>query len=110
MSVNEVYLNGEYLHVSEATISIFDRGFTFGDGVYEVIPVYGGRLFRLQQHLDRLQHSLGEIRLLSPLADLEITRVLERLLTDIEGDASIYLQITRGSAPRNHGRAFCCQS
>lgn len=102
MSVKEVYLNGEYLPVSEATISIFDRGFTFGDGVYEVIPVYGGRLFRLQQHLDRLQHSLGEIRLLSPLADLEITRVLERLLTDIEGDASIYLQITRGSAPRNH--------
>ena len=102
MSVKEVYLNGEYLPASEATISIFDRGFTFGDGVYEVIPVYGGRLFRLQQHLDRLQHSLGEIRLLSPLADLEITRVLERLLADITGDASIYLQITRGSAPRNH--------
>lgn len=102
MSVKEVYLNGEYLPASEASISIFDRGFTFGDGVYEVIPVYGGRLFRLQQHLDRLQYSLGEIRLLPPFANLEITRVLERLLTDINGDASIYLQITRGSAPRNH--------
>lgn len=102
MAVKEVYLNGEYLPASEASISIFDRGFTFGDGVYEVIPVYGGRLFRLQQHLDRLKYSLGEIRLLSPLANLEITRVLERLLADIKDDASIYLQITRGSAPRNH--------
>jgi D-alanine transaminase len=102
MAVKEVFLNGEYLPASEASISIFDRGFTFGDGVYEVIPVYGGRLFRLQQHLDRLRYSLGEIRLLSPYADLEITRMLERLLADISGDASIYLQITRGSAPRNH--------
>ena len=87
MSVKEVFLNGEYLPASEASISIFDRGFIFGDGVYEVIPVYGGRLFRLQQHLDRLRYSLGEIRLLSPFADLEITRMLERLLADTKRPA-----------------------
>jgi len=102
MAVKEVYLNGEYMPAAEASISIFDRGFTFGDGVYEVIPVYGGRLFRLQQHLDRLKYSLAEIGLPSPLSSIEITQVFERLLADITGDASIYLQITRGSAPRNH--------
>jgi len=102
MTVNEAYLNGKYLPAAEASISIFDRGFIFGDGVYEVIPVYGGRLFRLQQHLDRLRYSLGEICLLAPLSDKEITLMFERLLNDRSDDASIYLQITRGSAPRNH--------
>ena len=102
MAVEEVYLNGRYLPAAEASISIFDRGFIFGDGVYEVIPVYGGRLFRLQQHLDRLRYSLGEIRLPAPLNDKEITLIFERLLNDRSDDASIYLQITRGSAPRNH--------
>ncbi len=102
MAVEEVYLNGKYLPVAEASISIFDRGFIFGDGVYEVIPVYGGRLFRLQQHLDRLRYSLAEIRLPAPLSDQEIMLMFERLLISRTGDASIYLQITRGSAPRNH--------
>ncbi len=102
MAVEEVYLNGEYLPAEEASISIFDRGFIFGDGIYEVIPVYGGRLFRLQQHLDRLRYSLGEIRLPSPLSDAELTGVFERLLKDRNDDALIYLQITRGAAPRNH--------
>ncbi len=102
MVVEEVYLNGEYLPAAEASISVFDRGFIFGDGVYEVIPVYGGKLFRLQQHLDRLRYSLGEIRLPAPLSDKGITLMFERLLNDRSDDASIYLQITRGSAPRNH--------
>ena len=102
MAVEEVYLNGKYLPAVEASISIFDRGFIFGDGVYEVIPVYGGRLFRLQQHLDRLHYSLGEIRLAPPISDYDITAVCERLLKNRDGDASIYLQITRGTAPRNH--------
>ena len=102
MSVEEVYLNGKYLPAAEASISIFDRGFIFGDGVYEVIPVYGGRLFRLQQHLDRLRYSLGEIRLPVSFSDREITQMFERLLKNRSDDASIYLQVTRGSAPRNH--------
>ncbi|MFW2439394.1 MAG: D-amino acid aminotransferase [Arenicellales bacterium] len=102
MALEEVYINGKYLPAAEASISIFDRGFIFGDGVYEVIPVYGGRLFRLQQHLDRLRYSLGEIRLPAPLSDMEITLIFERLLNGRSDDASVYLQITRGSAPRNH--------
>ncbi|GBE46606.1 D-alanine aminotransferase [bacterium BMS3Bbin11] len=102
MAVEEVYLNGKYLPATDASVSIFDRGFIFGDGVYEVIPVYGGRLFRLQQHLDRLRYSLGEIRLPAPLSDEAITLMFEHLLNDRIDDASIYLQITRGSAPRNH--------
>lgn len=102
MAVEEVYLNGKYLPAADASISIFDRGFIFGDGVYEVIPVYGGRLFRLQQHLDRLRYSLGEIRLPAPLSDKAVSLIFERLLNGRIDDASIYLQITRGCAPRNH--------
>lgn len=102
MVAEEVYLNGQYLPVAEASVSIFDRGFIFGDGVYEVIPVYGGRLFRLQQHFDRLRYSLAEIHLQAPLNDGEMTRMFERLLNGRSDDASIYMQITRGSAPRNH--------
>ena len=82
MAVEEVYLNGKYLPATDASVSIFDRGFIFGDGVYEVIPVYGGRLFRLQQHLDRLRYSLGEIRLPAPLSDEAITLMFEHLLND----------------------------
>jgi len=102
MVVEKVYLNGKYMRAAEAGISIFDRGFIFGDGVYEVIPVYGGRLFRLQQHLDRLKYSLGEIRLSHSLTDSDITEIFEHLLDGRNSDASIYLQITRGAAPRNH--------
>jgi D-alanine transaminase len=102
MAVEEVYINGKYLPAAEASISIFDRGFIFGDGVYEVIPVYGGRLFRLQQHLDRLRYSLAEIRLPVSLSDKKITEIFERLLKNRSDDSSVYLQITRGSAPRNH--------
>ncbi len=102
MAVEEVYLDGKYLPAADASVSIFDRGFIFGDGVYEVIPVYGGRLFRIQQHLDRLRYSLGEIRLPAPLSDKAVTLIFERLLNGRIDDASIYLQITRGCAPRNH--------
>ena len=56
-----VYLNGLYLPIEEAKISVLDRGFTFGDGVYEVIPVYHGNIFRLKEHIERLNNSLDEI-------------------------------------------------
>jgi D-alanine transaminase len=98
-----VYLNGEFLPSEQAKVSVFDRGFIFGDGVYEVIPVFGGRLFRLPQHLERLEHSLTEIRLRNPHTPAEWTRVFTRLI-EANGkiDQSIYLQITRGVAPRDH--------
>ncbi len=68
MPQQTVYLNGQYLPAAEAQVSVMDRGFLLGDGVYEVIPVYGGQPFRLAQHLQRLRNSLTEIRL-----DLDIS-------------------------------------
>jgi D-alanine transaminase len=98
-----VYLNGEFLPADEAKISVLDRGFIFGDGVYEVIPVYGGRLFRLPHHLERLDHSLEGIRLANPMDHKYWQAVLEELIQrNGGGDQSLYLQITRGVAERDH--------
>jgi len=98
----QVYLNGEYLPLSEAKISVLDRGFLFGDGVYEVIPSYAGHFFRLQDHLDRLKASMSRIRL---EFDYDLEKWLEILtpLLDKTKDQYIYLQITRGVSPtRDH--------
>lgn len=102
-SIRQVYLNGAFLPPAQAQVSAFDRGFVFGDGVYEVIPVFGGRLFRLPHHLARLDNSLHEIRMTNPLPAAEWQRVFERLV-EIQGggELSIYLQVTRGVAPRDH--------
>ena len=97
-----VYLNGEFLPPDQARVSVFDRGFIFGDGVYEVMPVFGGRLFRLPHHLTRLDASLAAIRLRNPHTPQEWNNIFTRLLAEGSGDQSIYLQITRGVAPRDH--------
>jgi D-alanine transaminase len=99
MATDIVYLNGEYLPVTEAKISVMDRGFLFGDGVYEVIPAYSGRLFRLEDHLARLDNSLRSIRLDNPHGGEHWRELLSRLLTP-GIDQSVYLQITRGAAPK----------
>ena len=67
--MSTAYLNGEFRPLSETRVSVMDRGFLFGDGVYEVIPVYGGRLFRLTHHLKRLRNSLDGVRIANPLSD-----------------------------------------
>ncbi len=96
------YLNGEFLPLAEARVSPFDRAFLFGDAVYEVIPVYGGRLFRLRSHLDRLVRSLAGIRMASPHTHAEWDRLLAELVTrNGGGDLYVYLQVTRGA---EHGR------
>ncbi|MBU0501277.1 MAG: D-amino acid aminotransferase [Gammaproteobacteria bacterium] len=100
-----VYLNGDFLPLSQARISVLDRGFLFGDGVYEVIPVYGGHPFRLRQHLDRLGDSLRGIRLEPPFGHDEWERIAAGLLDGREADQSLYLQITRGAAG-NRDHAF----
>ncbi|MDP2706985.1 MAG: aminotransferase class IV, partial [Burkholderiales bacterium] len=101
--MSQVYLNGQFVPPDQATVSVFDRGFIFGDGVYEVIPVFGGRLFRLAHHLSRLDASLAAIRLRNPHSMEEWKSIFTRLLTGhTNGDRSIYLQITRGVAPRDH--------
>lgn len=96
----QVYLNGEYLPLADAKVSVLDRGFLFGDGVYEVIPAYKGRLFRLEDHIARLNNSLAGIRL--PLAHsvAEWEAIFRPLLADDGRDQYIYLQITRGWAPK----------
>lgn len=101
--IQRVYLNGEFLAPDAAKVSVFDRGFIFGDGVYEVIPVFGGRLFRLAHHLARLDASLDAVRLRNPLSHAEWEQILTRLVREQRAvGQSIYLQVTRGVAPRDH--------
>jgi D-alanine transaminase len=96
-----VYLNGEYLPLAEAKIPVLDRGFIFGDGVYEVIPAYGRALFRLREHLARLDHSLRAVRIANPLDTAGWTALLESMVArNPWDDQSVYLQVTRGVAPR----------
>lgn len=99
-----VYLNGDYIPLHEARIPVMDRGFLFGDGVYEVIPAYQGRLFRLRDHLQRLDNSLQGIGMENPLSYDEWEEILERLVDQQpEIDQSVYLQVTRGIyAKRDH--------
>ena len=101
MSLSEqiVYLNGEFLPLNQAKVSVMDRGFLFGDGVYEVIPVYGGKPLRLAEHLERLENSLNGIRMTSPLSAEVWETVFQKLIRG-EHDQSIYLQITRGAPPK----------
>lgn len=97
------YLNGEFLPLEKAHISVLDRGFIFGDGVYEVIPVFAGHLFRLTEHLQRLENSLAKIQLANPLTRAQWQTTLETLVQHNDGgDQSIYLQVTRGPAKREH--------
>lgn len=99
MEHETVYLNGQYLPLADAKISVMDRGFLFGDGVYEVIPAYSGQLFRLEDHLERLDNSLRAIRLQNPHSHDQWRKLLAPLLK--KGlDQSVYLQITRGAAPK----------
>jgi D-alanine transaminase len=98
-----VYLNGEFIPVEEARVSVDDRGFLFADGVYEVIRVYAGRTYELDQHMDRLRNGLHALRIdFRDIASVE--RAARRLLNenDVTGPGAIYVQITRGAAPRKH--------
>lgn len=101
------YLNGEYTPLNEAKVSVLDRGFIFGDGIYEVVPVYDGRLFRFAEHMARLERSLSKLRMGNPLGTdqwLERCRRLVAALTERTGarDQLLYIQVTRGVALRDH--------
>lgn len=97
-----VYVNGEYLPEDQAKISVFDRGFLFGDGVYEVSSVLDGKLIDNAAHLVRLQRSLDELSMPRPASDDEITGIMEELIrqNDLE-EGMVYLQVTRGAADRS---------
>jgi len=98
-----VYLNGAFMPIEEARIPVLDRGFIFGDGVYELIPVYSRHPFRLQEHLRRLNASLSSLRIPNLYDTATWCRHVEELVKRNEAeDQSIYIQVTRGPAPRDH--------
>ncbi|MBP9904707.1 MAG: D-amino acid aminotransferase [Rhodoferax sp.] len=105
------YLNGEFTTLPNAKISVMDRGFIFGDGVYEVAPVYQGRLFRFENHMARLERSLKELRIPNPFTRMQWAEIAIKLIATYADSISakaqntdqlIYLQITRGVAMRDH--------
>ena len=99
----EVYLNGQWVKPEEAFVSVFDRSFMFGDGIYEVTPFYSGKPFRLQDHVARVKYCLQEMNIDFDASTLEslMTEAVERSSFSSE-DAAVYLQISRGTAPRSH--------
>lgn len=105
------YLNGEFTELPNAKVSVMDRGFIFGDGVYEVVPVYGGQLFRFDQHMARLDRSLTELRIANPMTRDQWAEIALKLVASYAQstgaraeniDQLIYIQITRGVAMRDH--------
>jgi len=98
-----VYLNGSFVPLEDAKISVLDRGFIYGDGVYELIPVYHRQPYRLRQHLARLQRSLDGIRLVNPHTDAEWESIIRELVARTPfDDQGLYFQVTRGVARRDH--------
>jgi len=98
-----VYLNGEYKPIEEASVNVLDRGFIFGDGVYEVIPIFNRKIFRFSEHIIRLENSLKEIYMKNPLKENEWDDIFNKLIGSLEeSNQSIYLQITRGVSKRDH--------
>lgn len=100
------FLDGTYGALREARVSVLDRGFIFGDGVYEVLPAYGGRLFRFAEHMARLERSLLELRIPNPFTAAQWLDIARRLIADQQArgviDQLVYLQLTRGVALRDH--------
>ncbi len=98
-----VFLNGKFLPIEEARVPVLDRGFIFGDGVYELIPVYSRVPFRLDEHLQRLERSLAETRIRNPYSRIEWRGLIEKLISRQSfEDQGVYLQVTRGVARRDH--------
>lgn len=102
--MSTAYLDGSFLPLSEARVPALDRGYLFGDGAYEVIPVYDGRIFRLDAHLQRLRYSLGELRIPDPVGQVQWRDILNRLAQFAPAPRQmLYLQVTRGTyAKRAH--------
>lgn len=101
------YLNGEYQRLCDARVSVLDRGFVFGDGIYEVVPVYARRLFRFEEHMARLERNLAKVRIACAATRAEWLERSRRLVAALAGqtgtdDQLVYIQVTRGVAPRDH--------
>ena len=97
------YLNGDYTPLNQAKVSVLDRGFIFGDGIYDVVPVYGRKLFRFAQHLARLERNLGKLRIPNPHTQDEwLDRCRHLVAAHTAEDQMVYIQVTRGVAVRDH--------
>jgi D-alanine transaminase len=98
-----VYLNGKFVPIEQATVSVLDRGFIFGDGVYELVPVYSRVPFRLEEHLVRLERSLAAVRIRNPHSRAEWREIITQLVARQPfDDQAVYFQVTRGVARRDH--------
>jgi D-alanine transaminase len=98
-----VFLNGKFLPIEQATVPVLDRGFIFGDGVYELIPVYSRAPFRMDEHLARLEKSLGAVRIKNPYPREKWREIILQLIAKQSwNDQGVYLQVTRGVAKRDH--------
>ncbi len=95
-----IYLNGEFMPIQDASISPLDRGFLFGDGVYEVVPVYSRHLLRLDEHLSRLEASLASVKIANPHSRDEWRNLIRQAVAKQDfDDQSVYIQVTRGAGP-----------
>jgi D-alanine transaminase len=98
-----VFLNGKFLPIEQAMVPVLDRGFIFGDGVYELVPVYSRVPFRIDEHLRRLERSLAEVKIRNPYTAAQWKEIIARLIGEQEfDDQGVYLQVTRGVAKRDH--------
>ena len=98
-----VFLNGKLLPAEQATVSVLDRGFIFGDGVYELVPVYSRVPFRLDEHLARLERSLAEVKIRNPYSRAQWRDHIYQLIdAQPYDDQGVYFQVTRGVAKRDH--------
>ncbi len=103
MSEQTVYLNGRFVPIEEASVPVLDRGFIFGDGIYEVVPVYGRRPFRWAHHLARMKRSLARVGIHNPMNDAGWTDLVSQLISRHRWDDQfVYIQVTRGVARRDH--------
>ncbi len=98
-----VFLNGKFMPIEEAKVPVLDRGFIFGDGIYELVPVYSRAPFRLEGHLARMERSLSEVQIPNPYSRAEWTRIIEQVIDKQPfDDQGVYWQVTRGVAKRDH--------
>lgn len=103
MAESICFLNGDVLPLAQASVSVLDRGFIFGDAIYEVIPVFAGRAFRFAEHLARLRTNLDAVLISLPLSETELIAHCENIIArNNGGDQTLYVQVSRGVAPRNH--------
>ena len=105
---NVAYVNGEFVELEKATVSVEDRGFQFGDSIYEIIKLYNSKLFKLDAHIERLFNSAQQIRMDLDYSKQDLKELAQQVLKENEAsdrkkEGGLYIQITRGAAPRSHG-------